>query len=423
MYSLLTNLELSAIMLFVLFSFITANKVAKLVFNQTEKQLYRKTRKLLFWSVSLSLLAVAVAAADLMLAAAFSPLLWLDRLLIRTPLAVIPVLLIWLGSYPRLRKLSQRTNGQTDAPPDVARRRQASDPAFIVPYQLAALSSLALFYFAFVPPVPFRWLAVTVPAALLLFIASLLWMLQTHRNQLAAKAPLLYRPWRRRLKHMGVLLTAAAVLSIPFITAMEGSRLPDNLSMITGKGNSFGGLISKNGSGEILSQTAATTLDPLNYGTIAEPAPFNLSSHYDREFKMILDKRFVFYNGSFAAYDTINGEVFPNTPMFVVKKGELVKTTIVNRSSVDHPMHLHGHLMLVLSRNNEPVSGSLWWSDTLDVAPGETYVVAFVADNPGIWMDHCHNLVHAAAGMTMHLMYEGVSSPFEIGSATLNHPE
>jgi|GEM_PF-4319984 len=38
-------------------------------------------------------------------------------------------------------------------------------------------------------------------------------------------------------------------------------------------------------------------------------------------------------------------------------------------------------------------------------------------------MDHCHNLVHAAAGMTMHLMYDGVSSPFEIGREVLNHPE
>ncbi|WP_141500631.1 hypothetical protein [Paenibacillus luteus] len=337
MYSLLTNLELSAIMLFILFSFIAANKAAKLVFNQTEKQLYRKTRKLLFWSVSLSLLSVAVAVADLMLAAAFSPSLWLDRLLIRTPLAVIPVLLIWLGSYPRLRKLMQRTKGRTDTPPDVARRRQASDPAFIVPYQLTALSSLALFYFAFVPPVPFRWLTVTIPAALLLFIACLLWMLQIHHNQLAAKAPLLYRPWRRRLKHTGVLLAAAAVLSIPFITAMESSRLPDNLSMMKGKGHSLSLLMSKVGSGAIPPQIATTTFDPLRYRNKAEPAPFNLNSHYDREFKMILDNRFAFYNGSFNAYDTINGKLCSNTPVFVVKEGELVKKTVVNRSSFDHP--------------------------------------------------------------------------------------
>ena len=42
--------------------------------------------------------------------------------------------------------------------------------------------------------------------------------------------------------------------------------------------------------------------------------------------------------------------------------------------------------------------GSPWWVDSLDVENGETMTIAFVADNPGIWMDHCHNLKHAAAG-------------------------
>ena len=30
-----------------------------------------------------------------------------------------------------------------------------------------------------------------------------------------------------------------------------------------------------------------------------------------------------------------------------------------------------------------------------------------MANNPGIWMDHCHNLKHSADGMVAHLMYEG----------------
>jgi FtsP/CotA-like multicopper oxidase with cupredoxin domain len=115
--------------------------------------------------------------------------------------------------------------------------------------------------------------------------------------------------------------------------------------------------------------------------------------------------------------------VFPNTPAQMVREGDLVKTTFVNRSFMDHPMHLHGHHVLVLSRNGERVSGSPWWSDTLNVAPGESYEVAFRADNPGIWMDHCHNLDHAAEGMTMHLGYEGVTTPFEAGSETGNRPE
>jgi FtsP/CotA-like multicopper oxidase with cupredoxin domain len=46
--------------------------------------------------------------------------------------------------------------------------------------------------------------------------------------------------------------------------------------------------------------------------------------------------------------------------------------------------------------------------------------VAFRADNPGIWMDHCHNLNHAAAGMLMHLAYRGVTSPFHVGHGNVS---
>jgi FtsP/CotA-like multicopper oxidase with cupredoxin domain len=77
----------------------------------------------------------------------------------------------------------------------------------------------------------------------------------------------------------------------------------------------------------------------------------------------------------------------------------------------------------VLSRNGKPATGSPWWTDTLNVKPGEIYELAFRADNPGIWMDHCHNLQHAATGMVMHLAYEGVTSPYRVGHATVNQPE
>ena len=50
-------------------------------------------------------------------------------------------------------------------------------------------------------------------------------------------------------------------------------------------------------------------------------------------------------------------------------------------------------------------------------------MVAFRADNPGIWMDHCHNLPHAAEGLTMHVAYAGVSTPFLIGAEHHNEPE
>ena len=109
--------------------------------------------------------------------------------------------------------------------------------------------------------------------------------------------------------------------------------------------------------------------------------------------------------------------------MFVVRTGDLVRVTIKNNTSKVHPMHLHGHHVLVLSRDGVAVSGSPWWSDTLEVQPHERYEVAFRADNPGIWMDHCHNLRHAAGGLTMHVAYIGYSTPFQTGTPAHNHPE
>jgi FtsP/CotA-like multicopper oxidase with cupredoxin domain len=106
-----------------------------------------------------------------------------------------------------------------------------------------------------------------------------------------------------------------------------------------------------------------------------------------------------------------------------VRKGDLVRLTFVNRSHLDHPMHLHGHHALVLARDGKAAAGSPLWLDTVTVSPGETWTIAFRADNPGIWMDHCHNLDHAELGMVMHLAYDGYTTPFEAGKGTPNQPE
>ncbi|MED4583924.1 multicopper oxidase family protein [Brevibacillus choshinensis] len=187
--------------------------------------------------------------------------------------------------------------------------------------------------------------------------------------------------------------------------------------------NEHGLLLSPDGTGEApVLHPDLPVFDPASYGS-PQKLPFDLLTRYDRDFRLVFDVQLGFYNGQLDGLWTINGKVFPNTPMMMVKEGELVKMTFINRSYMDHPMHLHGHHMLVLSRNGIPTTGSPWWTDTLNVAPGETYEVASRADNPGLWMDHCHNLNHAASGMTMHLLYEGVTSPFQVGHQTRNQPE
>ncbi|HVQ87191.1 MAG TPA: multicopper oxidase domain-containing protein, partial [Actinomycetes bacterium] len=73
--------------------------------------------------------------------------------------------------------------------------------------------------------------------------------------------------------------------------------------------------------------------------------------------------------------------------------------------------------------NGEPATGSPWWVDSLNVRDGEDYDIAFVADNPGVWMDHCHNLPHAAQGLVAHLMYLGYTTPYVVGGESDNQPE
>ncbi|MFC3844727.1 multicopper oxidase family protein [Paenibacillus sp. MAH-36] len=227
----------------------------------------------------------------------------------------------------------------------------------------------------------------------------------------------------------GTELNKPDVLTNTHVVVPTGGRyditfiMPERPVYLNVGGNRSGGiLMSSDGSGDVPEIPPTVAFDPLTYGNPAATA-FDASSRFDREFTLILDNKLGIFNRNFDFLYTLNGEVFPNAPMFMVKEGDLVKTTFINRGNVDHPMHLHGHHVLVLSRNGKPSTGSPWWSDTLNVMPGETYEVAFVANNPGLWMDHCHNLVHAAAGMSMHLMYEGVKTPYAVGSGTQNHPE
>jgi FtsP/CotA-like multicopper oxidase with cupredoxin domain len=181
-------------------------------------------------------------------------------------------------------------------------------------------------------------------------------------------------------------------------------------------------LLSRDGTGDVSPVVDGPEFKPSEYGG-PKSVPFGPESDFDRQFIQVFDTVPGFYDGRFRALWATNGEVFPETPTLMVREGDLVKLTFVNRSLMEHPMHLHGHHVLVLSRNGRPITGSPWWADTLNVEPGEIYEVAFRADNPGVWMDHCHVLDHAAEGMMMHLVYEGVVTPFEAGEATGNRPE
>lgn len=159
--------------------------------------------------------------------------------------------------------------------------------------------------------------------------------------------------------------------------------------------------------------------DPVLYGKQAD-TKFTLKQNYDQQVHMDLDT--AMKDGEMVY--TINGKVFPDTDRISVKKGEKVMVTFVNQSMTeDHPMHLHGHFFQVLSKNGKPLQGSPMIKDTLNVRPGETYVVAFEADNPGDWMFHCHDLHHASAGMVTDVQYKDYQSNYVPDPLVGNKPE
>ena len=167
------------------------------------------------------------------------------------------------------------------------------------------------------------------------------------------------------------------------------------------------------------SRQPEAVLDLLHYGT---PAPLGFDpATAARTFEYAIGRRPGFLDGRPGLWWTVNGHLFPDMPMFTVAQGDVVRMHITNTSGEVHPMHLHGHRMVVLARNGIPATGSPWWVDSLGVGDGESYDVAFVADNPGIWSDHCHNLVHAKDGLVVHLMYAGVTPSYRIGG--INVPE
>lgn len=147
---------------------------------------------------------------------------------------------------------------------------------------------------------------------------------------------------------------------------------------------------------------------------------FTLDQKYTLEYTMNLNTE----NKNGDTVYTINGKTFPETEPIKVKKGDTVKVRLVNNSKTDdHPMHLHGHFFQVLSKNGKPLEGAPVIKDTLNLKPGEEYVVAFQADNEGNWMFHCHDLHHASAGMVTEVKYTDYKAGFVPDPKAGNKPE
>jgi FtsP/CotA-like multicopper oxidase with cupredoxin domain len=91
---------------------------------------------------------------------------------------------------------------------------------------------------------------------------------------------------------------------------------------------------------------------------------------------------------------TLNGKACPEAPALRVSKGSLVHLRLVNASAEEsHVMHLHGYSFQIVALDGNPLAHPIV-ANTVHLAPSQTADVEFTANNPGIWMFHCHILDH-----------------------------
>ncbi len=116
-----------------------------------------------------------------------------------------------------------------------------------------------------------------------------------------------------------------------------------------------------------------------------------------REIRLTLDgdmERYVWF---------LNNKPLSESDSIRIRKGEIVRFIMINRTMMHHPMHLHGHFFRVL--NGKGAFSPL--KHTVDVAPMSTTVIEFNANEFGDWFFHCHLLYHMKSGMARLVHYEG----------------
>ena len=96
----------------------------------------------------------------------------------------------------------------------------------------------------------------------------------------------------------------------------------------------------------------------------------------------------------------------------MLQKGEVVQLVVDNADTGKHPFHLHGHAFQAVWRSEEDAgpfaesnateadfSTTPMRRDTFVLPPQGNIVLRFRADNPGVWLFHCHIEWHVESGL------------------------
>jgi len=110
------------------------------------------------------------------------------------------------------------------------------------------------------------------------------------------------------------------------------------------------------------------------------------------------DIRSMAHRGNFWSINGVSATGHILEPLVTLATGSTAVLRLKNLTRWPHPIHLHGHSFRVIRRNKEATVHQEW-QDTVLIEPEESADIAFVADNPGDWMFHCHILEHQVSGM------------------------
>ncbi len=103
---------------------------------------------------------------------------------------------------------------------------------------------------------------------------------------------------------------------------------------------------------------------------------------------------------------TLDGKSFPENPSNIsLKENKFYKIKFVNTQNQIHPMHLHGQKFLILTRDGKAIEQK-GYKDTVLIYPSEEVEIGLMAQEKGTWLNHCHILEHAEAGMLGFLIVE-----------------
>lgn len=161
----------------------------------------------------------------------------------------------------------------------------------------------------------------------------------------------------------------------------------------------------------------------LNYSQLASFYPSPITATPDRTYPVALSVLPAPGGGQWF----INGEAYPAVTPMQVTYGETIQlnlTTTTPSPNHVHPMHMHGHFVRLMGTAGGTTHAPLM--DTILIMPsgqpGDTWSAQWVADNPGSWLYHCHEMMHMSRGMMALVNYTGDYDNDTIPDASDNEP-